>query len=87
MIQRLKIEPAYFEAVSSWKKTFEIRYNDRDYKVGDLLVLREWDGEKYTGREVDRVVSYVSHYAQQTGYVVLALWHPNPRIVLMDSQP
>ncbi|MGC4668415.1 DUF3850 domain-containing protein, partial [Enterococcus hirae] len=41
----LKILPEYFEAVTSGRKKFEIRKNDRDYKVGDRLYLREWNGE------------------------------------------
>ena len=37
----LKIAPEYFDAVDSGEKTFEIRLNDRDFKVGDTVVLRE----------------------------------------------
>ena len=41
-------------------KPFEIRENDRDYKVGDILWLREYDkmgakwgdGTGYSGREI-----------------------------------
>lgn len=37
----LKLNDRYFDAVSNGIKTFEIRRNDRDYKVGDTLVLRK----------------------------------------------
>ena len=48
----LKILPEYFEALASGTKTFEIVLNDREYKVGDLLILREWTPLFfYTGRE------------------------------------
>ena len=39
-IIELKILPEYFEAVKSGKKTFELRKNDRDFCVGDILILR-----------------------------------------------
>ena len=58
-------------------KNFEIRYNDRDYKVGDILILKEWNRGKYTGRECRREVIYVYHsdgtYGLSSDYVVMAL--------------
>lgn len=41
MTHTLKILPEYFNAVLAGRKTFEFRYNDRDFKVGDLVILRE----------------------------------------------
>nr|DAN03186.1 MAG TPA: activating signal cointegrator [Caudoviricetes sp.] len=51
-IHDLKILPAYFNSVAKGLKTFEVRFDDRDYMVGDLLLLREWSNEIYTGRRV-----------------------------------
>lgn len=64
-IHALKTWPEYFEAVYDGRKTFEIRRNDRDFKVGDTLILREWDPkiEGYTGRRLERVVTYVTDAA------------------------
>ena len=52
----LKTWPKYFAAVRSGQKRFEIRRNDRDFKVGDILVLREFDPEDdaYTGQAEER---------------------------------
>lgn len=55
----IKILPEFYNDVESGRKSFEIRKNDRDYKVGDYLLLREWDGEKYTGRKITRYINYI----------------------------
>ena len=72
-IHELKILPEYFEAVTSGRKRFEIRSNDRDYKVGDLLYLREWNGENFTGDSYKAEVTYITNYMQKNGYVVLGI--------------
>jgi hypothetical protein len=48
----VKSWPESFVDVCSGTKTFEVRENDRDYHVGDYLLLFEWDPktEQYTGR-------------------------------------
>ena len=38
----LKTEPGYFASVKTGKKNFECRKDDRNYKVGDELLLQEW---------------------------------------------
>lgn len=55
----LKLNVEYFDDVKYEVKKFEVRKNDRGYCLGDILILQEWDGVKYTGREVTRVVSYI----------------------------
>lgn len=69
----LKILPEYFSAVAKGLKTFEIRKNDRDYQVGDLLDLKEWNGEDFTGYSVLMQVTYITDYAQVDDYVVLGI--------------
>lgn len=59
MIHALKIEPKYFDAVRSGAKTFELRINDRDFRVGDFLALNEWECDHYTGRTELREVRYI----------------------------
>ena len=69
----LKILPEYFEAVTSGRKKFEIRKNDRDYKVGDRLYLREWNGENFTGDSYKAEITYITDYMQKNGDVVLGI--------------
>lgn len=46
MIHELKIEDNYLARLTEGKKKAEIRLNDRDYQLGDVLEFR-----KYTGLE------------------------------------
>ncbi len=41
-IHEVKILPEYFDAVEKGVKTWEYRFNDRNYAVGDVLILHEW---------------------------------------------
>ena len=67
-------------------KNFEVRKNDRDFKIGDELLLKEYDNGKYsdhsdsgnrqTGRILHRRIDYVLHGGQlgiEEGYCVMAL--------------
>ncbi len=58
-MHNLKTVQPYYDASASGDKTFEIRKNDRDFKVGDILRLYEWDGEKATGREHWKQITYI----------------------------
>nr|WP_312985789.1 DUF3850 domain-containing protein [Clostridioides sp.] len=68
----LKIYKEYYEPVLNGSKTFEIRKNDRNYRVGDRIVLNELQDDKKTctGRYFKGVITYVTDYAQQDEYVV-----------------
>lgn len=41
----LKIYPEYAKEVEKGLKTFEVRYNDRDYRVGDFIEFRVYSHE------------------------------------------
>jgi len=80
-VHDLKTWPPYFAALLDGRKTFEIRENDREFQVGDMLRLREWDpaSSEYTGREMMRVVSYImsgGQFGLDQRCVVLALATP-----------
>jgi hypothetical protein len=61
MTHALKTWPEYYKAVDSGEKTFEVRRFDRPFKVGDTLLLQEWDYTKgqYTGKELKRHITYI----------------------------
>lgn len=61
MLQALKIEPGYFNAVVEGNKTFDVRKNDRPFNVNDEIILQEYypETKKYTGREWRGVISYI----------------------------
>ncbi len=61
---RKKIWPEYFNAVASGKKKYELRLNDFGINEGDVLLLEEWNPEtkKYTGRKVEKKVTYVGKF-------------------------
>ena len=76
----LKCLQPWFSAVRSGEKNFEVRLNDRRYRVGDILLLREYQSHlshlRPTGEIEWRRVSYILHGGQfgiQEGYVVMGL--------------
>ncbi|MGR3221326.1 MAG: DUF3850 domain-containing protein [Candidatus Anammoxibacter sp.] len=85
MVHELKIYPMYFREVKSGAKPFEVRKNDRDYKVGDELLLKEFvpvgyyedeNKEYYTGEICHRKITYVlkgGDFGIEKGTAVLGL--------------
>lgn len=80
MIHELKIATEFFQEVISGRKTFEIRENDRNFKVGDLLALNECrvgDDNKisYTGASCLVEVDYILKNTPflKNGYVCLSI--------------
>jgi hypothetical protein len=72
----LKTWPMYFEAVLSGHKRFEIRRHDRDFKVGDVLLLNEYDPSNgYTGRSFRTIVTYITAFPDglRDGYVCMGI--------------
>ena len=71
----LKCWPQYFWPAMCGDKPFEIRKNDRDFKVGDYLELQEYDPaiETYSGLNGLFVITYITDFQQQKGYVVMGI--------------
>jgi len=81
-IHELKLWPDFYRPLVAGKKTFELRYDDRGYAVGDVLHLREFEAttRHYTGRETRRKITWIGKaFGLQPGFVCMALENP-PRV-------
>ena len=76
----LKVWPEFWPALASGEKTFELRKDDRGFRAGDILWLREWSkAAGYTGREMRRRVTYLlGGWGLERDYVCMALGTPTP---------
>lgn len=74
----LKIWPHFFKAVLDGSKKFEIRKNDRNFKIGDKIILKEWDPkiEDYTGRSLSKWISFIvsdGNFGIEKDYCVMSV--------------
>jgi len=81
-VHDLKTHPKPFSQVWDRIKPFEIRKNDRNYEIGDILFLREYDPKEdtYSGRIVVARVTIVykgPKWGIQSGYCVLGIFIQN----------
>lgn len=58
----LKSWVGLFQPIKDGFKTHDLRVMDRDYKVGDICLLREYNPaiKDYTGREVKVKITYIT---------------------------
>lgn len=86
MVHALKTDPQTYDDVVSRRKKFEIRKNDRDFRVGDVLSLcrTESTGAQmaagaelvYSGVTCSvRVTHILEGYGLQVGWVVMSIEH------------
>lgn len=80
MIHELKIKPQYYNDIKIGIKTFEIRKNDREFKLGDILILNEYSlsdsgAGTYSGRAITVRVTYLLNDPEycKEGYVILGI--------------
>ena len=76
MIHELKIKNEYLLAVIDGSKTFELRKDDRDYKVGDYLHLQGYYNGKYNHLEAVKEITYIYRggaYGLEKGFAILGL--------------
>ena len=84
-VHYVKCVQPWFDYCCSGLKTFEVRKNDRDYRKGDILILKEYDlvavenggMAEYTGREKSFEITLVLYDEDvkgiQTGYCVMGI--------------
>ncbi|WP_369198205.1 DUF3850 domain-containing protein [Mycobacterium marseillense] len=58
----LKSWSRFFRPIVAGERTHELRRNDRDYRVGDRLLLREYDpdAECYTGSSCEAAITSIT---------------------------
>ena len=79
MIHQIKLQKEFFEEKIKGNKPWELRFDDRGYKVGDYLgenEVIEVDGEwRETGRFILEKITNIVHHDERaglhTGWVVL----------------
>jgi hypothetical protein len=81
----LKTDKGPFQAVWDGRKLYEIRFNDRDFALGDELMLRETvhtgdemsEGKpiQYTGRRIRCIVTHYldDMYGVKDGWCILSV--------------
>lgn len=85
MTHTLKTWPEPFAEVRAMDKPFELRKNDRNYKTGDILILREYlpDKDVYTGEFEVRCITTVLEDFEglAPGYCILGLSYIPPELI------
>ena len=75
-IHKLKVWTEFYVDLESGLKKFEIRINDRDYKVGDYLLLCDYNKntDEYSGKEIFKQITYiVEGFGLKDGYICLGI--------------
>lgn len=74
-VHSVKIGKEFFEDVKNNVKTFELRKNDRNYKVGEILELHEYEAGEETGRTCRKLITYMlkEFTGLQDGYCILGI--------------
>lgn len=82
----LKTDPGQFQAVKNGRKKYTIRWNDRGFAAGDILILRETTEPaemlkrgfalEYSGRQAKFRVTHVLYgpkYGLANGWAILSI--------------
>lgn len=73
-VHELKILPVHYQPVVDGLKLAELRKNDRDFQVGDHIILKEWENGCYTGNQTGREIIHIADVGSYLpGYVLLSM--------------
>src|SRR5690606_9869902 len=76
-VHHLKILDQYYEDIESGLKTFEVRFNDRNYEVGDIIQFNVINDNKITLKQT--LTKYLITYVLKDinylkpGYLVMSI--------------
>lgn len=79
MKHSIKIKQCHLIHILKRRKSFEVRYNDRDYQVGDTIIFLPLEDDNYDAYKIESPIppyqiTYLhSGLGMQEGYVVLAI--------------
>ena len=73
-LHNLKIKAGYASAKLRGDKPFEIRLNDRDFKVGDIVHYTCIDSSVFNEKISKKLyyIAYITNFEQKDGYVVFS---------------
>ena len=70
----VKIEGEYFTAIFNGEKTFEIRFDDRDYQEGDFIVFHKTLSNGFVnGETLQKRIGFITDFEQKQCYIVFSL--------------
>lgn len=76
-IHELKCIEPHFSDVENGNKKFEIRLKDRNFAVGDVLILRQYflESNKYSGKKVRCRVTHILDNEDfcKEGYCIMSI--------------
>jgi hypothetical protein len=70
----LKCWPEFFGEIFAGRKRHDLRRNDREFQVGDMIVLREFDPKDgYTGLALEAQITYITSVKSPCAYSEIGL--------------
>ncbi len=76
IIYKIHYEGNEYEKVLTGTQTAQWRKNDRDFQIGDILILHEYENEKYTYRTfIAKVTDIIpgGHFNMPQEYCVMSI--------------